>query len=133
MKKDKICCQQKYMYEELNRVKKSAHKMYISILYLNLQIKNFSRSYSSCIHIKNILKNQERTAAITIAAFIHIYIHTISMFLFSGHWCPPTWVRKELDKVEEKWKNEQVDRRNKRRNITTHTYICIYNEKKKVI
>jgi hypothetical protein len=33
---------------------------------------------------------------------------------------------KELDRVEKKWNSEQVDRRNKRRNITTHTHIYIY-------
>jgi len=122
---DKICCHQKYMYEESTRVKR-AHKMHISILYLNLQIKNFlSLSHSSFIHIKNILKNQDRTAAIAIAAFIHIYIHNFQCFC-SPDMMPAYLNEKELDRVEKKWNSEQVDRRNKRRNITTHTYIYIY-------
>jgi hypothetical protein len=51
---------------------------------------------------------------------IYIYIHTISMFLFSGH---------DARLLEEKWKSEQVDRRNRRRNITTHLYIYTQREK----
>jgi len=121
---DKICCHQKYMYEESTRVKR-AHKMHISILYLNLQIKNFlSLSHSSFIHIKNILKNQDRTAAIAIAAFIHIYIHNFQCFC-SPDMMPAYLNEKELDRVEKKWNSEQVDRRNKRRNITTHTHIYL--------
>jgi len=79
---DKTWCHQKYMYEEWKEHK----NVYIDSI-RKLANKKLSLSHSSCIHIKNILKTQDKTATIAIAAFIHvyIYIHTISMFLFSGH------------------------------------------------
>ena len=91
------------MYEESNRVKKAYKMSYIDSI-LKLANKKLSRSHSSYIHIKNILKNQERTAAIAIAAFIHIYIYIYTQFqcFCSPDMMPAYLSEKELDIVEEK-------------------------------
>jgi hypothetical protein len=75
----------KYMYQKSNRIKR-AHKTHKSILYLNLQIKNFplSLSHSPYIHIKNILKKLKENCHHRYCCF-YSHTHTISMFLFSGH------------------------------------------------
>jgi hypothetical protein len=50
--------------------------MYEIEMYLLIEI----LSHSSHIHIKNILKNQDKTAAIVRAAFIHVYIYIYIQF-----------------------------------------------------
>jgi hypothetical protein len=73
-----------YMYQESNKIIR-AHKSHKSILYFNLQIKNFSSlSHSSYIHIKNILKKLKENCHHRYCCF-YSHTHTISMFLFSGH------------------------------------------------
>jgi hypothetical protein len=102
---DKTWCHQKYMYEEWKEHK----NVYIDSI-RKLANKKLSLSHSSCIHIKNILKTQDKTATIAIAAFIHVYIYTYTHnFNVSvlRTWCPPTWVRKSSIELK---RNEKVSK-----------------------
>lgn len=121
------------MYEESNGMKR-AHKTHKSILYLNLQIKNFlSLSHSPYIHIKNILKKLRENCHHRYCCF---YSHTHTQFqcFCSPDMMPAYLSEKELDRDEEKWKSEQVDRRNKKMKYNNtyivYMYIYILKEKK---
>ena len=107
--------------------------MHISILYLNLQIKNFPRSLFFLYSYQKYIKKPRQNCRHHYCCFYsYIYIHNFQCFC-SPDMMPAYLSEKELDRVEEKWNSEQVDKRNKRRNRTTHhthTSISKYKQRK---